>query len=351
MAPKALYEIGCGTGMLLMQIAPICDLYVAIDFAPAVLAGLNAQLGKVPTLTERVRVMERTADNFEGLYQNSFDCVVINSAAQYFPNVTYLTRVLEGAVNIVKPGGHIFVGDVRSLPLLPTFASSVELFQATDEISVGQLRERIQRRLRSEQQLVLSPAYFRFLQRRFPKISSVEIQLRRGRADNEMTRYRYNAILHVGQGTEAANNVAFEAWAEGELAPDEIHSELLRRPNQPIGFKCIRNARIEKDLAVLKILRDADATRTALELRREGEQDVIPGIHPQDLLDLETDDSSFRVFLSWAACRPDGSYDALFIPRGSLQENRPSAIPWPEPEASEFVHLRTPPDKVNFDVS
>ena len=44
LSPKSLYEIGCGTGMLLMQIAPTCDRYVAIDFAPAVLAGLSAQL-------------------------------------------------------------------------------------------------------------------------------------------------------------------------------------------------------------------------------------------------------------------------------------------------------------------
>ena len=85
---------------------------------------------------------------------------MINSAAQYFPNVSYLTKVLEGAVNVLKPGGHIFVGDIRSLPLLTTFASSVELFQATVEISIGELRDRIRRRFQHDQQLVLSPAYF-----------------------------------------------------------------------------------------------------------------------------------------------------------------------------------------------
>jgi len=180
LAPKTLYEIGCGTGMLLMQIAPRCHQYVAVDFAPAVLARLREQLRNVPTLVERVQVMERTADNFDGLDQNSFDSVVINSAAQYFPNVVYLTKVLENAVNIVKPGGHVFVGDVRSLPLLPAFATSVELFQAGDEVSVGELRDRIQRRIQLEQELRLSPAYFLFLQRRSLKISRVEIQPRCG---------------------------------------------------------------------------------------------------------------------------------------------------------------------------
>ena len=248
---------------------------------------------------------------------------MINSAAQYFPNVSYLTKVLEGAVNVLKPGGHIFVGDMRSLPLLPTFASSVELFQAKDEISIGELREQIQRRIRLEQQLVLSPAYFQYLHARFSKYRVCKFELRRGRADNEMTRYRYNAILHLGQRTEAANEVVFEDWTDGELTLDQIRSRLLRHPDQPSGFKCIRNARIEKDLAALAILRGSDLTRTALELRREIEQTVIRGIHPQDLFDLETDDSGFRVFLSWAACRPDGSYDALFVPRKSLYGHPP----------------------------
>jgi hypothetical protein len=32
--PKSVYEIGCGTGMLLMRIAPSCERYAAADFSP-----------------------------------------------------------------------------------------------------------------------------------------------------------------------------------------------------------------------------------------------------------------------------------------------------------------------------
>ena len=79
--------------------------------------------------------------------------------------------MLEGALRIVKPGGHIYVGDVRSLPLLQVFATSVELFQAADELSAGDLRDRIHRRIERDQELVLSPAYFLSLRNRFPKVS------------------------------------------------------------------------------------------------------------------------------------------------------------------------------------
>ncbi len=94
LGPKSVYEIGCGTGMLLTRIAPACDRYVAVDFAPVVLARLREQLGTMPTLAERVKIMERVADDFSGIEKESFDTVVINSVLQYFPNVAFLTKVL-----------------------------------------------------------------------------------------------------------------------------------------------------------------------------------------------------------------------------------------------------------------
>jgi SAM-dependent methyltransferase len=288
LSPKTVYEIGCGTGMLLMRIAPHCDRYVGVDFSPVVLKRLREQLQTSPSLAERVEVMERRADNFTDLDENSFDTVVINSVSQHFPNLGYLNKVVENAINIVRPGGHVFIGDVRSLLLLPGFDSSVELFQAADPMSVGELRNRIQRRVQREQQLVLSPAYFLSLRRRFPKISSVEIRLRRGRADNEMSCYRYNAILHIGHSTKATFEVTFQDWRERELTLEEI-SSLVHRSLAPIGIQRIPNARLRKDQLMLERLRNVGATLTAAELKREIEQCDTSGIHPQDLLDLEAE--------------------------------------------------------------
>src|SRR6266567_9184725 len=136
LAPKKVYEIGCGTGMLLMQIAPSCDRYIGVDFSPATLSKLREQLQSFPSLLDKVELIERRADEFGTPASNSFDTVLINSVIFYFPNLTYLNGVLEKAINIVKPGGHIFVGDVLSLHLLPVFASSIELFLAEDQLSV-----------------------------------------------------------------------------------------------------------------------------------------------------------------------------------------------------------------------
>lgn len=72
----------------------------------------------------------------------------------------YLLRVLEGAARAVRPGGAIFVGDLRSFPLLEAFHASVQLHQATPDTTKLSLWHRVQQRLRQEHELVVDPALF-----------------------------------------------------------------------------------------------------------------------------------------------------------------------------------------------
>ncbi len=345
LAPKSVFEIGCGTGLLTIKIAPHCDRYVASDFAPRVLNRLREQHQTVSSLAERLEILERRADNFEGIDPESFDAVVLNSVVQYFPNATYLKKVLEKAVRIVRPGGHVFVGDVRSLPLLPVFASSVELLQAANATSLAELRSRILRRINREPELILSPTYFHYFRQCFPNIAQVEIRPLRGRTDSEMTRYRYEAILHVGRESGPPVDCPFLNWADHNWKVSGIRSILLEHPSEPLGIKCIQNPRIEKDLANLDALQAADVAQTVGELRAGLEQCAQKGIHPRDLIDLEEEGLGFAVFISWAACRPDGSFDACFIPLVLLGGVTEPAIDWPKPEASAYVRLTNAPGK------
>jgi ubiquinone/menaquinone biosynthesis C-methylase UbiE len=344
--PQTVCEIGCGTGMLVLRIAPHCDRYVAVDQSSAVLGRLRDQLLAVPKVAERVEVVESQAAQLAGFSQDTFDTVVLSSVVQFFPNVGYLTRVLENAINLVKPGGHIYIGDVRSLPLFQLFATSVELFQAADSLTAAELRDRIRRRIDREPELVLSPAYFLSLPRKFPKVSRVDIRPLRGRADNEMTRFRFEAILHIGPDSAPVFEGEFLDWADRKTTVDEICSVLSQHAGRLIGIKGIQNARIERDLAAMAILDAADGVASVGELRPRIEQTAVGGIHPQELFDLENENPGFAVFLSSAACRNDGTFDACFIPRQSLQGSTYPAINWPAPDASAFLHHANAPGQV-----
>ena len=138
--PQQVLELGCGTGMLMFRIAPQCSIYWGTDFSQQVLHYLQQQLQRLDQKLPQIKLGHRTADNFEGIEPASFDTVILNSVSQNFPSIDYMVQVMAGAVKAVKPGGRIFVGDVRSLPLLLAYHASVQLYQAADSSEARCLR-------------------------------------------------------------------------------------------------------------------------------------------------------------------------------------------------------------------
>ncbi len=330
--PQEILEIGCGTGLLLLRLAPKCKRYVATDFAPAVLAKLRKQMDQMSGSWGAVELLERPADNLEGLVERSFDTVVINSVTHYFPNAAYLAKVLEGAAGVLKPGGKIFIGDVRSLPLLEAYATSVELFQAAPEMELAELRERIARRVKQEEQLVISPAFFLALAEQNPKLSAAEIRLKRGRSDNEMTRFRYDVVLHASGKPNASSERQWRDWASVEEGMEDILRTLENEEPGSHAIRGIRNARIKKDVEALKRISNPDAKGTAGQLKKELEAAGPSGMHPEDLC-LAGENAGYRVELSWANCQPDGSFDAFFL-RADAAAGDWKPCNWPQPSTA-----------------
>ena len=71
------------------------------------------------------------------------DLVILNSVVQYFPDMDYLLGVLSEAVRVTRRGGHVFVGDVRSLPLLEAYHASVQLYKAPGRGRMEDIRRRM----------------------------------------------------------------------------------------------------------------------------------------------------------------------------------------------------------------
>ena len=68
-----------------------------------------------PTPDKALEGAHKAADDFSGFGAAMFDTVVMNSVVELFPSSEYLTEVIGKALDVVKPGGVIFVGDVRNL--------------------------------------------------------------------------------------------------------------------------------------------------------------------------------------------------------------------------------------------
>ena len=241
LGPRRVLEIGCGTGLLLLRVAPHCEAYVGTDFSPTVLRSLGPRVDAAG-LTRTVTLLQREASDFPDLAPGGVDLVVINSVTQYLPSIDHLVRVIEHAVDLVAPGGAIFIGDVRNLDLLETFHTSVELLRAQDAITTEELRERIRNRVSAESELAISPAFFAAMASRLPKIDRVEVALKRGCADNELTRFRYDVTLRLRPPSPTAHPgepVTAVDWETGEWIWARLAPCSGRRDPGQSGFsKC-----------------------------------------------------------------------------------------------------------------
>jgi amino acid adenylation domain-containing protein len=314
---RRILEIGCGTG-LLFRLAEHCERYVATDFSPSVIATLKRECERRGL--RQVELLERRADDFSGIDAGSFDVVVLHSIVQYFPGMAYLVEVLAAAVRALRPGGSLFVGDVRSLPLLRWLLAGVELARANQETTAHELRERIERRLRQEDEMLIEPGFFAAWAAAEPAIGDVQLEVRRGWYHNELTKFRYDVVLTVG----AANRQVLE-WQERswqELgSPAALAAYLRQQRPAALRLRNVPSARLAAERRLLELLERGDANLTVEELRREVAQAAEQGVEPEALWGLEHD-SNYTVRVGWSQAGDDGCHEVWCVAKGCQTESR-----------------------------
>src|SRR5262249_7463865 len=146
-----------------------------------------------------------------------------------FPGMDYFLRVLDGIFNkALRPGGSVFIGDVRSLPLLAAFHASVQLYKAASSDRSAAVAQRLSQRLAQEQEMAIDPQFFVALKYRFPTICHVEILPKRGFQHNEMTRFRYDVLIHTGTERAAACELPWADWRHSRPGEDELRHRLTQ---------------------------------------------------------------------------------------------------------------------------
>jgi amino acid adenylation domain-containing protein len=320
--PRRVLEIGCGTGLVLLRVAPHCESYIGTDFSPTVLQNLGKQVQQAG-LTSRVTLLQRESSDFDGLAPGSVDLIVINSVSQYLPGVEHFLRVIEGAVDLLAAGGRIFVGDVRNFDLLHAFHTSVELFRAPDAITAHELLGRISNRIAAESELAISPAFFHALASHLPAIQGVEVALKRGRAGNELTCFRYDATLRLGlpQPSDSPPSAQVIDWVSSGLGWGELRRLLQSAKPPAIYLEQVPNSRVEADTLAVKLLNGSELG-TVAELRELLRSHPDRGHSPEDFWVLGAE-LGYSVEVTWCNQDPSGQFDVLLWPQGSARPSVP----------------------------
>jgi amino acid adenylation domain-containing protein len=312
--PRQVLEIGSGTGLLLFRLAPSCTEILATDISATAVARLRAHMAAEP-LFGHVRVERRAADDFSDLPPGAFDAIVLNLVTQHFPNADYLIRVLERAAGIVRPGGFIFVGGIRALPLLEAFHTSTQLQQAPATTSSERLRQRVRDSVAFDKDLVIDPGLFVAFHESCPLISGLVIELKGGRWDNEITRYQYDVVLTVGDARPAPASLTDREWPAHGMTVADLTAWLEQAPADVIRLKRVPNLRVQRDARAVALLAVEGGPATAGELRKTARSAPEAGLDPADLWDLR-DSLDYDVSVTWSADDP-ACMDVVFVGRGA----------------------------------
>ncbi|MDG1463108.1 MAG: condensation domain-containing protein, partial [Gammaproteobacteria bacterium] len=249
--------------------------YLGTDFSAAAAQRLNHLPLQFPELAG-ISGMQMAADEIGNLPEGSFDTVIINSVAQYFPNMEYFDKVVRLALQRLEKGGQVFLGDLRSLVLLNAHHTSVELFKAEDKLSGSDIERLIEHSIRDEEELVIDPSYFIKLQQDLSQITGIRFELKRGKARNELSRFRYDVVITTAEISETRPELL--RWDE---SIHSIEAVVESCGKQGLLISHVPDARLAEETLVSGLLQD-QSLLSAEELRNVASLNA-KGVEPEGI--------------------------------------------------------------------
>ncbi|NEQ81203.1 MAG: methyltransferase domain-containing protein, partial [Moorea sp. SIO2I5] len=291
---------------------PQTQKYYGTDISNVSLEYIKQQIEQEPDKYGHVSLAQKRAENMADIADNSFDVVLLSSIVQYFPSVEYLLQVIEESIRVVKPGGMIFLGDIRSLPLMNAFHSSVQLYQATPSLSRQQLKSKIDIKMEQEKELLVSPELFVALKEKHPEINHVQIRLQRGTEHNELNKYRYSVLLHIEAQPGKVITPTVESGAA--LSVQEIETYLRDQEPESICFSGLVNGRVANDVELVEWLSQPESKQNVQQLRKFLESKETKSIDPERLYELSAS-LGYSLELCWSAEGSPELMDGVFVRR------------------------------------
>lgn len=222
-------EIGTGSGMILFNLGSSLQSYVGLEPSKSAAAFANNAIKSTTGLAGKAEVFVGTATDTDQLKDLHPDLIVFNSVVQYFPTAEYLAQAVNTLVHLGS-AKRVFFGDVRSQATNRHFLASRAMHvlgnKATKEDvckKMGELEER-------EEEFLVEPVFFTTLASQFPDlVRHVEIIPKNMQATNELSAYRYAAVVHLRNADETERpvySVGMDDWVDFQAS--HMHKDALR---------------------------------------------------------------------------------------------------------------------------
>jgi amino acid adenylation domain-containing protein len=195
-AGRRVLEVGCGSGLIMFELAPRASLYVGLDPSDATQAQNLKRVAEEGS--DRIKLATGFADEIDTMFEpESFDLILMASTAQFFPGPNYFEAVLEKSLKLLAPGGRILLCDLMDARRKQEFGESLQEFQ--------RLNPQARTRTQLDGELYFDEAYFCDLKATLPDLCDVQALHREQGFGNELG-YRFDVILQKDDGRERAQD-------------------------------------------------------------------------------------------------------------------------------------------------
>ncbi|KAM0462368.1 hypothetical protein ACHAPV_003843 [Trichoderma viride] len=326
-APGHVLEIGTGSGMILFNLGAGLQSYVGLEPSKSAATFVTKVIESIPALNGRANVHVGSATDVGQLGELYPELVVLNSVVQYFPSSEYLEQLVDTLVR--KPGvQRIFLGDIRSLATNKHFLAARALHALGDKSTKGAVRQKMTEMEEREEELLVDPAFFTMLEKRHPNhIKHIEILPKKMQATNELSAYRYAAIIHI-RGSEEQDkplyHINMNEWIDFQESRVDQHTLLSLLKNSTDALTvAVSNIPYSKTIFERHIVDSLDEESGESETQNlldgaawisavRADAESCSSLSPTDLVRLG-EETGFRVEVSAARqWSQHGALDAVF---------------------------------------
>ena len=266
-------EIGVGTGQIALRLKNRVKSFIGTDLSRPALDYLQQQIDK-QGLSSRFSLRHGAAHELYDLFSSSKSTLaIINSVAQYFPSARYLTTIITQLIKSMD-SGRIFIGDVRSYNLIQYHDTERAIGSLPRHASVMDVRKALDGFTATQTELLINPSFFYGLKRRIPEITHVEILPKTMPARNELSRYRYAVIIHIGVQPSVLTP---SSWVDLSTVktPHIAVRQILRDSSQEIvGVTRVPIADLEHIRSIHSLISEVETKDVVADLRVKLQQPV-----------------------------------------------------------------------------
>jgi cyclopropane fatty-acyl-phospholipid synthase-like methyltransferase len=186
-----ILEIGCASGISMFRLAPKVELYYGTDISETILEKnqvriRNEQHGNI--IQKRL-----AAHEIDQIDQKDFDLVIVNSVVQCFDGHNYLKNVIHKILDLMKPEGILFFGDIMDQDKKRELVKDLEEFKRINNNDDNKTKTEW------NEELFLSRGFWNDLHYEINSIEKIDFSNKIFTIENELTKFRYDAIIQVNK--------------------------------------------------------------------------------------------------------------------------------------------------------